>query len=350
MSFRIRSCSLLFPGCKRTQPVFSCVLMLLRWLLILHLLRRRLRLRLRKSVTLVGAENLNLHAAVFSARSASMAVIYGLLLAKSDHVDAVNGNVMLGHQVFGHAIGPFAAEHFVILARSGAVRETFYGDEVPLVLGGIRHQGVEILAVLGGKRVLVEGERDRQIADLLVIVQIGNHLPQTLDLFGVLGCQIRRLASLGHGALRAVLGCQSLFLRGTDAVLGLLVHPVDARRQLGAGLLDLLAVLGSLIADLIDLSLDRRRCVLHVFLGCATACEERRRQKTCTEKTSCHIYSRRVAVQFYRRSEIGAVVFCTYFLVAQPPVRSVAARRPALRKLRVIFTPGAWRCNSTADQ
>src|SRR5580698_9872794 len=34
---------------------------------------------------------------------------------------------------------------------------------------------------------------------------------------------------------------------------------------------------------------------------------------------------------------IGAVVVCTYFLVAQPPVSSVAARRLALRKVLVII-------------
>jgi len=74
------------------------------------------------------------------------------------------------------------------------------------------------------------------------------------------------------------------FIRGADAVRSLLI-------VLGYqtfGVLDLLAVLGGLIAYLIDFSLNRRRSILHVLFGSASGGEHDSRYDACSRKKNSH--------------------------------------------------------------
>src|ERR1700733_6599020 len=157
-------------------------------------------------------------------------------------MDAVDRDIVLGNQIFHHGIGALAAQYLVVLARSSAVGKAFHGDEIPLVLGGAGHHGIKVLLVLVGQHVLVESKRNGQIAHLLVVVEIRNHLSQAGDLLGVLGCQIVSLAGLAHGVFGAVLGRHSRLFRGTggvNAVLGFFVHLL----HVALSLLDLLTLL-----------------------------------------------------------------------------------------------------------
>jgi hypothetical protein len=77
---------------------------------------------------------------------------------------------------------------------------------------------------------------------------------------------------IGGGSMLVCTGCA--FLRRADAARRLVVNLF----HLVARILDLLAVLGSLLAHLIHLSLDGGGCILYVLLGGTTTAEQGARQ------------------------------------------------------------------------
>src|SRR5579862_5223163 len=150
------------------------LLLLLLGRRLLRLLRALLQLRYR--ITLIGAENFDLHAAVLGTGGAGVTVVNRLLLAESNLVDPIDGDIVFGHQIFRHGIGAFAAERFIVLLRAGAVGEALDSDEIALILRGVGYHAVQVFAVFGSEGVFVECEGYGEIRDLLIVVQVSDDL------------------------------------------------------------------------------------------------------------------------------------------------------------------------------
>src|SRR5215831_8934411 len=77
--------------------------------------------------SLVRAVNLHLHATVLAASRASVAFLGRLLGTETYDVDAVQRNVVLGHQVVDYRVREPLAKGIVVLDRANLIREAFDG-------------------------------------------------------------------------------------------------------------------------------------------------------------------------------------------------------------------------------
>src|SRR4051794_21913108 len=153
---------------------------------------------------LVGAEHLHFHAAILGVGSAVAAFFRRLFFAQTDHVDAVDRNVVLRYQVIHHGIGAFPAQFFVILPRTGGVGVALDGDEKPLVGLHVGDEFIEVALGFIGQRVPVELEGDGGCGLQFVVVEIGHDGSQT-------GYTL-------HSLIRSLSGCRSLLVRGGGAI------------------------------------------------------------------------------------------------------------------------------------
>lgn len=259
---------------------------------------------------LIGAEHLHFDAAILGARGAVVGFVNRLFVAETDHVDAVDRNVVLRDKVFNDCISAFLAEHFVILRAARLIREAFNGNDEALIGLDVLGELVEIGLVFLGQAVLIQRERNGDGTLELIIVDVTDDAPKAVQalsiLIRLLIGRLRRghgVIGVGHGVIgvihsvsRMLVGSTRFFIRGADTVLGALVDI----RHLFVGVLDLVTILGGLLAYLIYFGLDGSCGVAHILFRSASPREQSARYDARCRKKSFHGQEPRVAqMQFW---------------------------------------------------
>src|ERR1700720_1482262 len=85
-----------------------------------------------RALPTVRAENGDLHAAVLLAVVPRFLVVYWLVFAQSNDLDAIHGDIMLPYEVGLHGLGTATAKLEVIFGSSSLVREALDSYEVTL--------------------------------------------------------------------------------------------------------------------------------------------------------------------------------------------------------------------------
>src|SRR5258708_30496877 len=107
---------------------------------------------------LIRTEDLHFDAAVLGPRLAGSRFVDRPLLSKTDHVDAVDRNVVLSHEIFHHAIRTTAAQDFVVCLGPRRIGVAFHGDEEALSAFHLHGELVEFSLGIVAQCVLVERE------------------------------------------------------------------------------------------------------------------------------------------------------------------------------------------------
>jgi hypothetical protein len=214
-----------------------------------------------------------------------------LARAEPDHVDAVDRDVVLGHQVLHHRVGAAPAQPFVVLGVSDAVGIALHRDEEALPAFDLARQFVEFGPAIGVQRVLIEGKGDGHRRLQAVVVQIRDHRAEAVDVAQSLVSGGLR----GNGVLPGAVGPSHGFpgvsvsssgslARSRNAALRALVYLLELR----AGVVDRLRVSIRLFAHLVYFRLDGGRRISHIFLCGAPASKQRARQDASRSQNLRH--------------------------------------------------------------
>ena len=171
---------------------------------------------------LVGAEQSDFDAAVSRAVVAGLLIIQRLVFAESHDLDAVDGDILLPHEIGLDDLGAAAAEFKVVVGGTDLVGEALDSHKVGFQsadFGG--SQFVKLLLAFIGKDGGIELEENRGFANGFVVIEVGYTVVELraqvgADLIGFFGGGIRAADSVGG----AMIGGSGLFISRADARLG----------------------------------------------------------------------------------------------------------------------------------
>src|SRR5579864_1852722 len=139
----------------------------------LHRRRSRTRRRRRLLLTYNGVgHQANVHAAVRGAAITSLVVLDRLVLAQSDQINLVGGNVVFRTELLDHRIRTALAQAIVVICWPDRIRSTLDRNDVALGVGHGSREFVEILFGLLGQKVFVEAKVDGSLAHDAIVIEV----------------------------------------------------------------------------------------------------------------------------------------------------------------------------------
>ena len=152
---------------------------------------------------LIGAVDGYFDAAVLGARCSGFRVVHRFIFAEPDHLNSIDGDVVLCDEIRYHCVGAAFAQSLVVGSITGLIGKAFHCYIEALVIVTCHHL-VESLAAIGIQFVAVEFEVDGRGRHFLVVVQTGKLTARLLletvevltHLVGFLACRVGSGASL----------------------------------------------------------------------------------------------------------------------------------------------------------
>ena len=166
---------------------------------------------------------LDVDAAVLGATCGGAVAGYLLILADADEIELVRRDVVFVLQIVGDGISTALAKLVVVVGVANGVGSAGQFKNVAARAGEVGGEIVELRFISRGEHILVEGEGDADIGELLVVIQIGDDSAQAVDaVVSLLRGLVRCIGGLA-GSERMLIGGVSRGLSAGDAGLGALV-------------------------------------------------------------------------------------------------------------------------------
>src|SRR5581483_9984128 len=207
------------------------------------------------------------HAAVGGAPFTGLVVLDRLVLAQTDQVDLVGRNVVFRSEILDDRVGAAFAQVIVVIGGAGGIGAALYGNDVPLGIGNVGRQLVQLFFGLFGQEVLVEAKVDCGLAHHAIVVKIGHG--------------VREHVNAVHGVVRRLLRLRGLLTGGLRLLVGRscsLHHLLNASLSARVHILNSFSVLRGQVVEFIGLVDNRRGLLFDVILAGAA---DRRHHACC---------------------------------------------------------------------